>query len=68
MAEVLRGSCDPSSGPGVLGREEGGGPDLVGVWGRGREEEVVSGRERERVKVAPRVKLPVGMVRLVVVG
>lgn len=65
-AEVLRGSWEPSKGPGVRGREEDEGPaDLVGVWGWGRPEEV-SVRDKERVKVAPRVKPPVGMVLLVV--
>lgn len=65
-AHVLRGSWEPSEGPGVRGREEGGGPvDLVGVWGRGREEEG-SGRDKDRVKVAPRVKPPVGIVLLFV--
>lgn len=65
-AEVLRGSWEPSEDPGVRGREEDDGPvPLVGVWGRGRVEEA-SVRDRERVKVAPRVKPPVGMVLLVV--
>lgn len=65
-AEVLRGSWEPSEDPGVRGREEDEGPvALVGVWGRGRVEEG-SVRDRERVKVAPRVKPPVGMVLLVV--
>lgn len=65
-AEVLRGSWEPSEDPGVRGREEDEGPvPLVGVWGRGRVEEA-SVRDRERVKVAPRVKPPVGMVLLVV--
>lgn len=43
------------------GREDEGPDTLAGVWGCGRPG---SGRDSERVNVAPRVKPPIGVVRL----
>lgn len=58
---VLLGKWDDSVGPGVRGREDEGPDTLAGVWACGRPG---SGRDNERVKVAPRVKPPTGVVRL----
>lgn len=57
---VLLGNWEGSGGPGVHGREAGAGA-FVGVWGFGRPG---SGRDNDRVNVAPRVKPPTGVARL----